>query len=58
MEFLGKSAEYWIELDRRLREDEPNAAKLLVEVVKLRGLVNFYESRIAEMATIMRGETR
>jgi hypothetical protein len=51
MEFLGHPMMYWIELEKRLSEDPDSvrSSKLLQEVVDLRGLVDFYESRAAEM---------
>jgi hypothetical protein len=51
MEFLGHPMMYWIELEKRLLEapDSLRAAKLLQEVIDLRGLVDFYESRAKEM---------
>ncbi len=60
MDFLGQSVQYWMELDRRVRDqpDSLNARALLREVVELRGLVDFYENRVGEMAQMRRTETR
>jgi hypothetical protein len=51
MEFMGHPMMYWIELEKRLNEapDSIRSSKLLQEVIDLRGLVDFYESRAEEM---------
>lgn len=49
--FMGHGMAYWIELEKIARELD--ASKLLDEVVKLRGLVAYYESRLSEMAEVM-----
>lgn len=55
MEFLNQSAEFWIALQERFEaEVRPNASDMLEEIVMLRGKVAFYESRIAQMADVMR----
>lgn len=53
--FLGHSADYWMDLERRFLEvqENPRCGELLEEIVKLRGKISFYESRIAEMASRM-----
>lgn len=50
--FLGKSIEYWIELQSKVDViDNGNVIEgLLLEVRELRGKVGFYESRIKQMA--------
>jgi hypothetical protein len=53
--FLGRTYEYWTELERRItsEQDGYRASELLQEVVELRGKLAFYEARIREMATIL-----
>lgn len=53
MEFFGHSAEYWLELKRRVDRGDPiGDAALLQEIVQLQGKVAFYESRIKQMAAL------
>lgn len=51
--FLGKPADYWIALEQRLNEMPASleVSNLITEVVRLRGKLSFYESRITEMAS-------
>lgn len=46
--YLGHEMSFWIELKRRAEEN--NMTANLDEIVELRGKLNFYESRIKEMA--------
>lgn len=46
--FYGKSFEYWLELEKRSKENKLDN-NLLEEVIQLRGKVSYYESRIKEM---------
>jgi len=45
--YLGHTAEYWLELDKKARE--LNADKLLQENVTLRGQLAFIEDRITQI---------
>lgn len=51
MEFLGHDVRFWIELKARMETmpDSLRSSALLREVIELRGLVDFYESRADEM---------
>lgn len=52
VEFLGHTAKYWLELQRRV-DEEINAPRLLEEIVELRSKISLYESRIEEMYMVM-----
>ncbi len=56
MEFMGHPMLYWIELQRRMNSlpDSLRSSALLQEVVDLRGLLSFYESRVEEMSRAKR----
>lgn len=45
--YLGHDARYWVELQKRA--EEFNFTELIEEIAKLRGKVDFYESRIIQM---------
>ena len=49
--FLGRSVEYWRELDNRAMEFD--VTKLIEENAKLRAKVSFYEARLGEIAQFM-----
>ena len=51
MEFMGKSPAYWVEIDRRVQEERLDT-DLLQEVVRLKGKISLYESRIEQMNMI------
>lgn len=54
--FFGHDANYWLELQRKFEEAEPETnvrrAELIQEICRLRMKVSLYESRIDEMADI------
>lgn len=52
-DYLGHSHSYWIELHARFETDVPTGPRLLDEIVRLRGRLAFYESRLAEMAPLL-----
>lgn len=45
--FLGHTVAYWMDLNKRPRELA--VEDLIEEIVKLRGKISFYESRISDM---------
>lgn len=52
---LGHPPQYWFELERRFEAVAiPNGVGLLTEIVELRGKVSFYESRIKQMAALIK----
>lgn len=51
MEYMGHTAEYWLELQKRA--DTLGATNFLGEIAHLRGVVSYYESRIKEMSAFM-----
>ena len=53
-QILGHTFRYWTELDERFRVAVPNGPDMLEEIVTLRGKLAFYESRIADMAAVMK----
>lgn len=53
--YLGRPMKYWAELQQRFEgQSGLEAAELLLEVAELRGKVSFYESRIKQMAEVMK----
>lgn len=55
MKFLGHTAQYWLELQTRFDDQgELGAARLLEEIVRLRGDLDFLKSRIREMASVVK----
>lgn len=53
--FLGQSLQYWLELQHRFATEIPlSSPDLLEEIVELRGRINFYESRIKDMHSMIR----
>ena len=48
---MGKSPAYWVEIDRRVQEERLDT-DLLQEVVRLKGKISLYESRIEQMNMI------
>lgn len=50
--YLGHDAKYWLELEKKARE--LNVVDFIEEIVSLRGKVNFYESRIEQLANFMK----
>lgn len=50
--FLGKTTEYWLELERQA--DTLNVPHLIREVASLRSKISFYESRIQDLSTFMK----
>ena len=50
--FLGHSAGYWIELEKKA--EILDVADFIQEIADLRGKVNFYESRIRQMCLVMK----
>ena len=53
MMFLGRSLEYWSELDKRFEKEVPTGPALLEEIAMLRGRLSYYENRLKEMAQFM-----
>ena len=52
--FLGHPAEYWLEVEERMRRSASfDTADLIQEIATLKGKVAFYESRISQMASLM-----
>jgi len=49
--FLGKPISYWIEMKQELQEKDPN--EYLDEIVRLRGLISYYESKIKQLSEFM-----
>jgi len=49
--FLGKPISYWIEMKQGLQEKDPN--EYLDEIVRLRGLISYYESKIKQLSEFM-----
>lgn len=54
--FLGHDIAFWIELKTRVEENNLTAS--LEEIVMLRGKINFYESRIKQMAKLASDEIK
>lgn len=52
MNYMGHDVNYWLELKMRADENKLDS-NLLEEVIKLKGKVAFYESRIKQMTEIM-----
>lgn len=54
-QFMGHDLKYWSELERRFNAGAgPDGEALLKEVIELRGKVSFYESRIKQMAAMIK----
>lgn len=49
--YLGHTQQYWLEL--QARADTLDATRLIEEIVRLRGKLNFVESRVQEMRRIL-----
>jgi hypothetical protein len=45
--FMGYPVDYWLELQKQAKEMK--TVGLIEEIAKLRGKLNFYESRIQQM---------
>ncbi len=50
-EFLGESFDFWVGIREELEKE--GTTDLYREIIKLRGKINFYESRIKQLVTIM-----
>jgi hypothetical protein len=48
--FMGYPVDYWLELHKHAKEMK--TVDLIEEIAKLRGKLNFYESRIKQMEDI------
>lgn len=51
--FMGKPFNYWVELERKVTGGEVEKQELLLEIAKIRGKLDFYESRIKQLAAMM-----
>lgn len=45
--FLGHEAKYWLELEKKA--EKLDVIDFIAEIAKLRGKIDFYESRIKQM---------